>query len=81
MIDDSNISIIINKLVENYKYPYVTSHEILFEDKISTKFIIGIVINKHNDRYIENRRKVVNLLNKYKMPNVKLFTSMPVLLG
>lgn len=76
----SKIDDVINKLINIYRYPYVMTHEVLFKNKINNKFIVGIVINKYNDKYKKNYIAVKKLLQDHGLANVKIFNHMPKLL-
>lgn len=74
LLNSDNIDSTIKKVIKQYRYPYILTHEVLFKDKINNKFIIGIVIN--NDEIFN---KINKLLLTHNMTHVKIFNRMPKL--
>lgn len=73
IIINNNIDNVIEYLKHNYKYPYIMTHEALFEKSISMNFVIGIICN---DEY---KNEVKKYLKKYGYQHIKIFNKFPTL--
>lgn len=71
IIMNNNIDFVLDLAKKNYRYPYLLANEALFNKKISTKFIIGIVCRK------KYKYEVREILDKYRLYYVKIFDHYP----
>lgn len=72
IIMNNNIDRVLKLLKINYKYPYILTHEALFKEKISVKFV-GIVCVKKDELIVRK------MLNKYNY-KINIYNKFPKLL-
>lgn len=73
IIMNYNISLVLDLVKINYRYPLILSHEALFKKRISMKFVIGIICKPE---LIPTVRKY---LDKYGYDNIQIFNHFPTL--
>lgn len=73
IIMNDNVIEVLNYLKNNYSYPYILTHEVLFKKRISIKFVIGIICEPDIEDHIRRN------LNKYGYSHIKIFNKFPSL--
>ena len=73
LLFNDNVDTIIDYLLNNYQYPYILTHEVLFKKYIPMQFIIGIICD------VSDEKLVTQYMNKYGY-NLSLFNKFPTLI-
>lgn len=71
IIMNNNIPLVLNKVKELYRYPLVTTHEALFKNRISMRYVTGVIYEKND------KNKIRKLLDKYGYQRIKIFKEFP----
>lgn len=74
VFNDTTEEYILNKIKNNYQYPYILTHEALFKKRISMDFVIGIICSKQIESSIKK------YLSKYGYTHLRIFHHFPTLL-